>query len=170
MKLASVRSSDFYIRSALSISFEKGCLALMASIFSSSAPAANGSQAAIDTSKIWTTLLTNRGYLAGLLVLDHTIKKHGSKYQLVVMLSGDAANDPEMHATLQAAGVPFRLVDKIEPAPQNGKINRGTWEKLAPWSFTEYEVSYPARSIGSFIWLHANALSDRKSKSLVNRD
>lgn len=95
---------------------------------------------AIDTSKIWTTLLTNRGYLAGLLVLDHTIKKHGSKYQLVVMLSGDAASDPEMHATLEAAGIPIRIVDKIEPAPQNGKVNRGTWEKLAPWNFTEYEV------------------------------
>lgn len=97
--------------------------------------------AGVDTSKIWTTLLTNRGYLAGLLVLDHTIKKHGSKYQLVVMLSGDAATDPEMHATLEAAGIPLRIVDKIEPAPQNGKINRGTWEKLAPWGFTEYEVS-----------------------------
>jgi hypothetical protein len=95
---------------------------------------------AIDSSKIWTTLLTNRGYLAGLLVLDHTIKKHGSRYELVVMLSGEAAKDPELQATLEAAQLPFRIVDKIEPAPQNGIINRGTWEKLAPWNFTEYEV------------------------------
>lgn len=100
------------------------------------------SVSAIDTSKIWTTLLTNRGYLAGLLVLDHTIKKHGSKYQLVVMLSGAAADDPEMRATLEAAGIPIKIVEQIEPAPQNGRVNKGTWEKLAPWSFTEYEVSF----------------------------
>lgn len=93
-----------------------------------------------DTTSIWTTLLTNRGYLAGLLVLDSTIKKHGSRYQLVVMLSGAAANDPELHATLEVAGIPVKIVEKIEPAPQNGKINKGTWEKLAPWNFTEYEV------------------------------
>ncbi|KAK0630856.1 nucleotide-diphospho-sugar transferase [Bombardia bombarda] len=92
-----------------------------------------------DPSKIWSTLLTNRGYFGGALVLDHTLRKTGSKYQLKIMVTREVEADTEYMAAFAAAGIPTIVVDKIEPAPRDGKVNRGTWEKLAPWGMTEYE-------------------------------
>lgn len=94
-----------------------------------------------DPTKIWTTLLTNRAYFGGLLVLHHSLRKHKSKYRLKVMVTRDVEKDTEYMRTFEVAGIPTIVVDKIEPAPRDGKVNRGTWEKLAPWGFTEYEVS-----------------------------
>jgi len=93
-----------------------------------------------DPTKIWTTLLTNRAYFGGLLVLDHSLRKSRSRYQLKVMVTRDVELDEEYMRAFAAAGIPTIVVDKIEPAPRDGKVNKGTWEKLAPWSFTEYEV------------------------------
>jgi len=93
-----------------------------------------------DNSKIWTTLLTNRAYFGGLLVLDHTLRKQRSKYRLHVMVTRDVEADIEYMEAFVAAGIPTIVVDKIEPAPRDGKVNKGTWEKLAPWNFTQYEV------------------------------
>ncbi|KAI1381624.1 glycosyltransferase family 8 protein [Hypoxylon crocopeplum] len=92
-----------------------------------------------DPTKIWTTLLTNRGYFGGLLVLHHSLRRHRSKYRLVVMVTRAVEEDTEYMEAFAAAGIPTIVVDKIEPAPRDGKINKGTWEKLAPWSFTQYE-------------------------------
>ncbi|KAJ5404050.1 glycosyl transferase family protein [Penicillium cosmopolitanum] len=36
-------------------------------------------------SKVWTTLITNTAYLSGLLTLDYSLKRAGSKYPLVVL-------------------------------------------------------------------------------------
>lgn len=93
----------------------------------------------IDHTKIWTTLLSGgRGYLPGLLVLDDTIKKHKSKYALVVMVTEDLAQDDGFMAVLAEAGIPSRTV---APILINGVKPKGTWEKLAPWGFTEYDAS-----------------------------
>ncbi|KAI3319076.1 glycosyltransferase family 8 protein [Xylariaceae sp. AK1471] len=99
----------------------------------------NEGQQQYDPTKIWTTLLTNRAYFGGLLVLDHSLRKSNSRYQLKVMVTRDVEKDEEYMGAFAAAGIPTIVVDKIEPAPRDGKVNRGTWEKLAPWSFTEYE-------------------------------
>ncbi|KAI1471477.1 glycosyltransferase family 8 protein [Daldinia caldariorum] len=92
-----------------------------------------------DPTKIWTTLLTNRAYFGGLLVLNHSLRRHRSKYRLVVMVTRAVEEDTEYMEAFAAADIPTIVVDKIEPAPRDGKINKGTWEKLAPWSFTQYE-------------------------------
>lgn len=89
--------------------------------------------------KIWTTLLTNRGYFGGLLVLNHSLRKTNSRYLLKVMVTRDVEADTEYMEAFKVAGIPTIVVDKIEPAPRDGKINKGTWEKLAPWGFYEYE-------------------------------
>ncbi|KAH9893708.1 nucleotide-diphospho-sugar transferase [Xylariomycetidae sp. FL2044] len=92
-----------------------------------------------DPTKIWTTLLTNRAYFGGLLVLNYGLRKHRSKYQLKVMVTREVEADQEYMDAFAAAGIPTIVVDKIEPAPRDGKVNKGTWEKLAPWRFVEYE-------------------------------
>lgn len=95
-----------------------------------------------DPTKIWSTLLTNRGYFGGALVLNHTLRKTGSKYQLKIMVTRQVEADTEYMEAFAAAGIPTIVVDKIEPAPRDGKVNKGTWEKLAPWGMTEYEVRW----------------------------
>lgn len=102
-------------------------------------PTTNNAGQPYDPKKIWTTLLTNRAYFGGLLVLDHSLRKTNSKYQLKVMVTHAVAADKEYMEAFEAAGVPTIVVDHIEPAPRDGKVNKGTWEKLAPWGFTEYE-------------------------------
>ncbi len=106
-----------------------------------------------DPTRIWTTLLTNRAYFAGLLVLHHSLRRHRSRYRLRVMVTRDVERDAEYMRAFAAAGIPVVVVGPLEPAPRGGgdgdgdgdgdgaKVNRGTWEKLAPWGFTEYEVS-----------------------------
>ncbi|KAI5927919.1 nucleotide-diphospho-sugar transferase [Camillea tinctor] len=95
---------------------------------------------AYDTTKIWTTLVSNRGYFGGLLVLNHSLRKTGSKYQLRVMVTRAVENDHEFMRAFAAAGIPTIVVDDIVPKPrENGKIKSGFWEKLAPWGLTEYE-------------------------------
>jgi hypothetical protein len=93
-----------------------------------------------DPLKIFTTLITNRAYFAGLLVLNHTLRKTQSRYQLKVMITRAVEEDTEYMLALEVSGIPTIPVNKIEPAPRNGEINKGTWEKLAPWGLTEYEV------------------------------
>lgn len=95
-----------------------------------------------DNSKIWTTLLTNRAYFGGLLVLNHTLRKTQSKYQLKVMITPAVKEDTEYMQAFEAAGIPTIIVENIEPAPRDGRVNKGTWEKLAPWRFTNYEVRW----------------------------
>ncbi|KAB8219222.1 nucleotide-diphospho-sugar transferase [Aspergillus novoparasiticus] len=92
-----------------------------------------------DGTKIWTTLLTNRAYFGGLLVLNHTLRKTRSRYQLKVMITPAVKEDTEYMQAFEAAGIPTIVVENIEPAPRDGIINKGTWEKLAPWRFTDYE-------------------------------
>ncbi|KAK3310578.1 nucleotide-diphospho-sugar transferase [Chaetomium strumarium] len=94
-----------------------------------------------EPTKIWTTLLSNRAYLAGALVLAHTLRKTGSRYQLKITVTRDAEADKELMNVLAAAGIPTIVVDKLEPGPRaDGRVSRkGTWEKLAPWGWTEYE-------------------------------
>lgn len=96
-----------------------------------------------DTSgatKVWTTLLTNRAYFCGLLVLNHSLKKQGTKYPLVVMVTRQVEEDKDYMEAFKSAGIATIVVDKVEPKPRDGKVNRGTWEKLKPWSLTQYEV------------------------------
>lgn len=99
-----------------------------------------GQQHQYDPTKIWTTLLTNRAYFGGLLVLDHSLRRSRSRYQLKVMVTREVESDEEYMRAFVAAGIPTIVVDDIQPAPRDGKAIPGTWQKLAPWSFTEYEV------------------------------
>ncbi|KAI1506245.1 nucleotide-diphospho-sugar transferase [Biscogniauxia marginata] len=103
-------------------------------------PAKRYPQPVYDQSKIWTTLLTNRAYFGGLLVLNDSLRRSGSRYQLRVMITRAVEEDQEFMRAFAAAGIPTIVVNKIEPAPrEDGRVNPGTWEKLAPWGFTQYE-------------------------------
>ena len=91
--------------------------------------------------KVWTTLITNTKYLSGLLTLDYSLKKAGSKYPLVALYT-DTFPD-EGHHALRARNIPAREIPYLLPSvpkeyAQDPRFY-DCWSKLAPFSLTEYD-------------------------------
>ncbi|EEH22985.1 hypothetical protein PABG_05196 [Paracoccidioides brasiliensis Pb03] len=91
--------------------------------------------------KVWTTLITNTAYLSGLLTLDYSLKKVGSKYPLVALYTDSFP--PDGHFALQARGIPSRHVPYLLPAIHKDYSNDtrfyDCWSKLTPFSLVEYD-------------------------------
>ncbi|PSN66111.1 glycosyl transferase family protein [Corynespora cassiicola Philippines] len=104
--------------------------------------AANSSAPATGTPKrVWTTLITNTAYLTGLLTLDYSLKKHGSKYPLIALYTDTFP--PEGHAALEARGIPKQHVKYLLPTHNKDYSNDprfyDCWSKLTPFSLVEYD-------------------------------
>lgn len=91
--------------------------------------------------KVWTTLITNTKYLSGLLTLDYSLKKAGSKYPLIALYTQTFPE--EGHAALKARGIPSREIAYLLPSVPKEYTNDprfyDCWSKLAPFSLTDYE-------------------------------
>jgi Glycosyl transferase family 8 len=92
-------------------------------------------------SKVWTTLITNTKYLPGLLALDYSLKKAGSKYPLVALYTNTFP--AEGHQALSARNIPAREIPYLLPSvpkeyTQDPRFY-DCWSKLAPFSLTEYD-------------------------------
>ncbi|KAJ5414604.1 hypothetical protein N7509_001231 [Penicillium cosmopolitanum] len=81
--------------------------------------------------KVWTTLITNTAYLSGLLTLDYSLKKVGSKYPLVVLYTDSFPADG--HKALDARGI----LKRHDYA--NDVRFYDCWSKLTPFSLIEYD-------------------------------
>ncbi|POY73621.1 hypothetical protein BMF94_3155 [Rhodotorula taiwanensis] len=90
--------------------------------------------------KAYVTLLTNERYLAGLLLLDHTMKVVGTRHPLVVLTT---ASFPERHLNLlKTLGIECRVVGLLEPKGEVKLIAerfRDTWSKLQAFALEDYE-------------------------------
>jgi hypothetical protein len=95
----------------------------------------------IHPNAVWTSLITNTAYLSGLLTLDYSLKKHGSKYPLVALYTDTFP--PEGHAALEARGIPKQrvkyLLPKLSKDFSNDPRFYDCWSKLTPFSLVEYE-------------------------------
>lgn len=91
--------------------------------------------------KVWTTLITNTKYLSGLLTLDYSLKKAGSKYPLVALYT-DTFPD-EGHQALRARGIAAKEIPYLLPSvpkeyTQDPRFH-DCWSKLTPFSLTEFD-------------------------------
>ena len=90
---------------------------------------------------VWTTLITNTKYLSGLLNLDYSLKKHGSKYPLVALYTDTFPE--EGHKALDVRHIPKKHVDYILPSVHKDYSNDprfyDCWSKLIPFSLVEFE-------------------------------
>lgn len=90
---------------------------------------------------MWTTLITNAAYLPGVLTLEYSLRRSGSKYPLVVLYTDSFP--PEGHAALDARGILKRHVTYLLPAMHKDYANDvrfyDCWSKLASFSLVEYE-------------------------------
>ncbi|KAL6815505.1 glycosyltransferase family 8 protein [Trichoderma sp. SZMC 28013] len=95
---------------------------------------------AVDSDKVWTTLITNLAYLPGLLTLNHSLRASNSKYPLVALYTDSFPQAG--HDALQARGIPSQRIDYI--LPTNGKDYSNDprfydcWSKLVPFSLVQY--------------------------------
>ncbi|PGH15400.1 hypothetical protein AJ80_05584 [Polytolypa hystricis UAMH7299] len=91
--------------------------------------------------KVWTTLITNTAYLSGLLTLDYSLKKVGSKYPLVALYTDTFP--AEGHAALDARGIPRKHIPYLLPSLHKDYSNDtrfyDCWSKLTPFSLVEYD-------------------------------
>ncbi|GFP56948.1 hypothetical protein ACSS6W_004510 [Trichoderma asperelloides] len=95
---------------------------------------------AVDSDKVWTTLITNLDYLPGLLTLNHSLRAVNSKYPLVALYT-DTFPEAGL-AALQARGIPSQRIEYLLPTAGKDYSNDprfyDCWSKLVPFSLTEY--------------------------------
>jgi alpha-N-acetylglucosamine transferase len=90
---------------------------------------------------VWTTLITNRAYLKGLLTLDYSLKKVGSKYPLVVLYTDTFPASGQ--AALDARRIPKQQVTCLLPKISRDYIDdprfNECWSKLTAFSLEQYD-------------------------------
>ncbi|KAF5001684.1 hypothetical protein FGRMN_851 [Fusarium graminum] len=95
----------------------------------------------VDSSKVWTTLITNTDYLPGLLTLEHSLRTVNSRYPLVALYTDSFP--PEGHAALRARGIATQHIPYLLPTKGKDFTNDprfyDCWSKLTPFSLIEYE-------------------------------
>lgn len=91
--------------------------------------------------KVWTTLITNIDYLPGLLTLDYSLKKVGSKYPLVALYT--STFPPEGHEALDQRRIPKLEIKYLLPTKHKDYSNDprfyDCWSKLQPFGLTQFE-------------------------------
>ncbi|GKZ23365.1 hypothetical protein AbraIFM66951_009263 [Aspergillus brasiliensis] len=94
-----------------------------------------------DATKVWTTLITNTAYLPGLLTLEYSLRKVGSKYPLIALYTDTFP--AEGHAALDARGILKQRVPYLLPSVPKDYVNDvrfyDCWSKLTPFSLVEFE-------------------------------
>ncbi|KAE9966622.1 hypothetical protein BLS_006888 [Venturia inaequalis] len=95
----------------------------------------------VDSKRVWTTLITNTDYLPGLLTLDFSLKKSGSKYPLVALYTDTFPQDG--CSALKSRGIPAKKVAYLLPSVEKDYSNDprfyDCWSKLTPFSLIEYD-------------------------------
>ena len=90
---------------------------------------------------VWTSLITNTDYLSGLLTLDYSLKKQGTKYPLVALYTDTFP--PQGHRALDTRGIPKQRVNYLLPSIPKDFSNDprfyDCWSKLTPFSLTQYD-------------------------------
>lgn len=86
-------------------------------------------------------MITNTAYLTGLLTLDYSLKKHGTKYPLIALYTDTFPE--EGHKALDERGIPKQHVKYLLPKVQKDFTNDprfyDCWSKLTPFSLEEYD-------------------------------
>ncbi|THH07616.1 hypothetical protein EW145_g3258 [Phellinidium pouzarii] len=89
----------------------------------------------------WVTLLTNPGYLPGVLVVNFNLKAVDSKYPLVVMTVPDLPK--ETLDVLALCNIRTSPVDRLNPRAQSSAIQErrfsDTWSKLSVFRLVEFD-------------------------------
>lgn len=97
---------------------------------------------ATDSSRVWTTLITNTAYLPGLITLDYSLKIHNSAYPLVALYT-DSFPQEGIDA-LKARGIAHQQIKYLLPTKSTKDYSNDPrfydcWSKLTPFSLVQYD-------------------------------
>ena len=100
-----------------------------------------------DHNYAYTTLITRASYLAGVILLAHTLRKHGSIYPLIVLYT-PSLDGPALSALRAEASKSNLILKECELllVPGTTKVNliaerfRDTWTKLRVFQLFDYEM------------------------------
>jgi inositol 3-alpha-galactosyltransferase len=95
----------------------------------------------------YATLITRASYLAGVVILAHTLRKHGSQYPLIVLYTPTLSENALQALRLESAesNIILRPCDVLQP-PKDTKLTliaerfEDTWTKLRVFELVEYDV------------------------------
>lgn len=95
----------------------------------------------------YTTLITRASYLAGVIILAHTLKKHGSRYPLVVFYTSTLSENAIRALELEAPNSNI-VLRKCEPLLPRKDIKtlliakrfEDTWTKLRVFELSDYDT------------------------------
>ncbi|ODV85305.1 glycosyltransferase family 8 protein [[Candida] arabinofermentans NRRL YB-2248] len=94
--------------------------------------------------KIWTSLITNKKYVTGLLTLNYCLKiKCKSKYPLVAIYTTQL--DLESVKLIQSNNIPIIQIDQLQPSNNHSREYSNdprfydTWSKLQPFKMIQFE-------------------------------
>jgi alpha-N-acetylglucosamine transferase len=94
-----------------------------------------------ESTKVWTTLITNTQYLPGLLTLEYSLRKVGSKYPLVALYTDTF--EEEGHIALDARGIYKMRIEYLLPSAHKDYSKEvrfyDCWSKLQPFSLTIFD-------------------------------
>ena len=86
-------------------------------------------------------MITNTKYLSGLLTLDYSLKKAGSKFPLIALYTDEFPD--EGHRALDCRKIPKKRVKYLLPTVHKDYSNDtrfyDCWSKLTPFSLIEYD-------------------------------
>ncbi|KAI1840902.1 hypothetical protein JX265_013398 [Neoarthrinium moseri] len=100
-----------------------------------------------STRRAYATLITRSSYLAGVVVLAHTLRKHGSRYPLVVLWTASLSNNAfraleyeALHGNLTLRQCEILLPPKGRRTSLIAERFEDTWTKLRVFELVEYDV------------------------------
>lgn len=91
--------------------------------------------------RVWTTLITNTKYLRGLLTLEYSLRRAGSKYPLVALYTDTF--EAEGHKILDERGIYKKRIEYLLPKAHKDYTEDARfydcWSKLQPFSLIEFD-------------------------------
>ena len=90
---------------------------------------------------MWASLITNADYITGLLCLEYSLRKTGTKYPFVALYTDSFP--AEGHRALEAEGITTVRVDYLTPPAQkdfsvDARFTE-TWTKLVVFGLTDFD-------------------------------
>lgn len=95
--------------------------------------------------RAWVTLLTRPSYLPGVVILAFSLRKHGSRYPLVVLVTDSLPQDCIDALEAEDRGAGFLIVKKVDALIPKREVSivaerfADTWTKLRVFEMTNYD-------------------------------
>ena len=99
-----------------------------------------------SSGRVWVTLLTRSSYLPGVITLAYSLRKHLTKYPLVVLVTPSLPQPSRRALELEAKTNDLLIVREVQPLVPQGSVTliaarfEDTWTKLRAFALIDYHT------------------------------